>query len=284
MMYSVRMRASEDGRHVSGAETICEAHEVRDEAAAMFLRAADAGRVVVTVERLDDPPVEIPCLAICTPDPEDFGIAAPDNAAYGNAACYAAPPDNGSLAGESAENPSRACACKILRRIGVGRAAITRAWEIIDNVETPGGAALIDINDGGRLDDCAGGLRVTRFAYSKAARTAVDDALGALGLTHFRTREALALASKAAACPGIEAELCASDDPGYTTGYVASKRMGYMRIPGIKPAGSRSGGRVYFAGRGADAGEIIRYLTLSPVLISYTRPPGVPFIGFNVLE
>jgi len=257
-MYSVRMRASEGGIHVSGAETLCDAHEVQSEAEAMFRRAAARGAqavnltIAVTVERLDEAPVEMPCLRVCTLD-------VPDSVAH-----------NGNNTSEARVGPSRAAAEEILRLVGVGPAAIARAWRIIDNIETPGGAALIDMNDAQRLDDfAAGGLRVTRFAYTKAARAEVDKALRDAGLTHFRTREALALASKAAACTGIEAELCVSDDPAYTTGYVASGSAGYVRVPAIKAEGSRRGGRVYFVAGGADVCGIVLYLTRTPVLISY---------------
>ena len=49
-----------------------------------------------------------------------------------------------------------------------------------------------------------------------------------------RVKEALMLASKAASWPDVIAEVCISDDPDYTTGYIASKELGYLRIPNIK--------------------------------------------------
>jgi 6-carboxyhexanoate--CoA ligase len=272
--------------HAGGAETLCEAHEVDGEVLKMLGRdsARAAATVTVTVERLDGTPVEVPALTVYT-----LGRAGRSNSggrvdsgggedldAEAGGSCF----DLDSVSrschdwAENSTNPTfaraRAGAEGVLRQCGAGAAAIAHAWEIIDNLKIPGGAALIDIDDGRRLDVAsASGLRVTRFAFTKDARAEVDKALHAMGLTHFRTREALALASKAAACPGIEAELCVSDDPGYTTGYVASRRAGYVRIPGIKEAGSRSGGRVYFVSGGTDVGEIARYLTLAPVLISY---------------
>ena len=57
--------------------------------------------------------------------------------------------------------------------------------------------------------------------------------------------DALALATKNIHC-GVEAELCWSDDPDYTTGYVAGKTIGYVRIKPMKEEGVPIGGRVYF--------------------------------------
>jgi 6-carboxyhexanoate--CoA ligase len=45
------------------------------------------------------------------------------------------------------------------------------------------------------------------------------------------------------------AELCWSDDPDYTTGYVASKNLGYVRIKPLKEPNNPLGGRVYFVER-----------------------------------
>ena len=46
-------------------------------------------------------------------------------------------------------------------------------------------------------------------------------------------REALVLASKVQSAEGIVGELCWSDDPDYTVGYVACNGI-YHRIPNMK--------------------------------------------------
>lgn len=84
--------------------------------------------------------------------------------------------------------------------------------------------------------------------------------------------EALVLASKVLAHPLVIAELCISDDPDYTTGYVATKR-GYLRIPNVKPTGSDFGGRVYLVAdsvldEGNPLAELIDYLRNTPVIIT----------------
>ncbi|MFN3471616.1 MAG: 6-carboxyhexanoate--CoA ligase, partial [Aquificaceae bacterium] len=63
-----------------------------------------------------------------------------------------------------------------------------------------------------------------------------------------RLLDALALATKNIHC-GVIAELCWSDDPDYTTGYVAGKNIGYVRIKPMKEKGVPIGGRVYFVKR-----------------------------------
>jgi 6-carboxyhexanoate--CoA ligase len=65
----------------------------------------------------------------------------------------------------------------------------------------------------------------------------------------------------------VLAELCISDDPNYTTGYVASRRFGYVRIPCIKRKGSPCGGRVFFIQEEADVKKIVEYLERTPVVM-----------------
>ena len=87
------------------------------------------------------------------------------------------------------------------------------------------GASLWDRQDGTRWEpDPTRGVRTSRFDYSEAGARAIDDALAAQGLTHFRTREALAVATKTL-WAGVAAELCWSDEPDYTTGYVSTPRQ-----------------------------------------------------------
>lgn len=55
--------------------------------------------------------------------------------------------------------------------------------------------------------------------------------------------EAMAIASKVASA-GTICELCCSDDPKYTTGYISFQNT-YYRIPNMKEKGSDCGGRVF---------------------------------------
>jgi 6-carboxyhexanoate--CoA ligase len=132
------------------------------------------------------------------------------------------------------------------------------------------GAIIMDLQTGERLEsDQDRGVRASRFDWTEEASIAIDKKLSALGLTHFRTREALALATKVAYAPGVIAELCWSDEPDYTAGYVASQKSGYVRFPILKPLNDQHGGRVFFVKREElDIDALVRYLQTEPVLIT----------------
>jgi 6-carboxyhexanoate--CoA ligase len=68
------------------------------------------------------------------------------------------------------------------------------------------------------------------------------------------------------------AEVCISDDPDYTTGYVASEYLGYVRIPHIKKKRDRRGGRIFFLKENADILHVISYLEKTPILIEGIKP------------
>jgi len=80
--------------------------------------------------------------------------------------------------------------------------------------------------------------------------------------------DALAIATKVADRKESVAELCWSDDPAYTTGYVASRKSGYIRITNMKKKGNPAGGRVFFVNlQGLNLEEYIHYLEKQPVII-----------------
>jgi 6-carboxyhexanoate--CoA ligase len=66
-------------------------------------------------------------------------------------------------------------------------------------------------------------------------------------------------------------ELCISDDPNYTTGYVATRKHGYVRLPRIKKRGIPYGGRAFFI-TGGEIKELIRYLQKTPVMVNRIKP------------
>lgn len=107
------------------------------------------------------------------------------------------------------------------------------------------------------------GVRATYMdAYHPQARQGQPDS----GKNHFN--EALVLATKVAHHPNILAELCISDDPDYVTGYIASREIGYVRITTLKPLGSPDGGRIFlFRGNQAELADCIDYLQRQKVLV-----------------
>jgi len=132
------------------------------------------------------------------------------------------------------------------------------------------GAMLIDAETGKRFEpDRSRGVRVSPVRLERRSVERIDRELSALGLTHFRTKEALALATKVAYAPGIVAELCWSDEPDYTAGYVADRTKGYVRFPHLKQVGNGFGGRAFFVTHDdLDRNALMAYLQETPVLIT----------------
>ncbi|NIQ93878.1 MAG: hypothetical protein GWN87_06430 [Desulfuromonadales bacterium] len=81
-------------------------------------------------------------------------------------------------------------------------------------------------------------------------------------------REAMVLAAKVISTPGVLAELCWSDDPSYTAGYVASPEAGYQRLTHLKPFGERLGGRAFFVRPQSCLSQIVEDLERSFLLLN----------------
>lgn len=249
LLFSVRMRASrggpheEGGRHLSGAERLVPGDELERVSLELLHRGRVAGadHLRLTVDRVEPGAVRrTSCLDVTTVDCPDPGV-------------------------------SRRAASEVLRRAGVTDAAIAAGFAVLahgpnsDGRAAPG-AVLLDTHgkpvswDRGPAEPdrnaaAAQVVRASRFDYAPEGRSAVLAALENAGLGHFRTFEALALASKVI-WSGVTAELCWSDDPAYVAGYVATARDGYVRFPRFKPPGA-VGGRVFFLQPGSDAARIV---------------------------
>lgn len=133
--------------------------------------------------------------------------------------------------------------------------------DLLTHSEPMRGAIIWGLRQGRRLEaDHQRGVRVTYMDYSG------NDVQMASQKNHYR--EALALASKVLHHPNIKAEICISDDPGYVTGYVATKSVGYHRITCLKEMGSPRGGRVFvFDGEENELADCVAYLEKKKVLI-----------------
>jgi 6-carboxyhexanoate--CoA ligase len=225
-LWSVRMRASStvDGtsRHLSGAERLVQSSSLDLVIAQMLARAkAKNPRTInITVDAVDETQCcRVPCLPVRT------------------------------VLSSSQEERIR-FVTYLLKTVGIHcettRSAFDALFGGLNNDGLPlRGASLWDRHSGKRLEsDRERGVRTSRFDYSQEGSAALDRALGEASLTHFRTREAVAVATKTS-WAGVLAELCWSDEPDYTTGYVATKEHGYVRLPDFKPLGS-AGGRIFF--------------------------------------
>jgi len=157
---------------------------------------------------------------------------------------------------------------RILVKAGVSPAALDGAQKVVYAERTMRGASLICSRSGRRVEpDRERGIRASRLGIGRMAAGMLSRELEGGGIDSGTVREAVVLASKVASCKYVIAELCVSDDPDYTTGYVASRKFGYVRIPHIKKKGDRRGGRVFFIKDDADLKDIISYLEETPVLV-----------------
>ena len=158
---------------------------------------------------------------------------------------------------------------KMLSASGISADAINSAFTLVRRKDAMRGAALVMAPSGRRVDpDRRRGIRASRLGIGKTAERQLSAALKKQAIDTQTVREAIILASKVASCAGVVAELCISDDPDYTTGYVASKTLGYVRVPHIKKTGNRCGGRVFFLSDAACLSSVLSYLEKTPVIIA----------------
>ncbi len=229
-------------RHISGCEGLFGRAEIAAACESFVSRALThprgrANEIVVTVERVLGRPLRRPLLSVQT------------------------------IACETPEE-ARGIITRTMTSIGISRTAIRKAFAVLGAPEPMRGASLILECSGRRVEpDRVRGVRVSRIGIEHSTVELLDRMLARMGINTFTVREALTLASKVAAHHAVEAEICISDDPGYTTGYVASRSLGYRRIPHVKQRGDLRGGRVFFIREKADLGGLIAYLEMKPVLL-----------------
>lgn len=228
--------------HISGAEGLYDFADINKTTKEYLLRAmshprGEPDKIVITVEKIGQKPAAIPCLPFST-----VSCTSPDEAEK--------------IIG------------KLLSDTGISGKAIRNGIRAVTAGAAMQGAALMLNESGIRIEpNKKRGVRVSRLGMRKDAGRHLSRRLAKKGINTTTVKEALILASKVASCRGVVAELCVSDDPDYTTGYVASRELGYVRIPNIKEKGSVTGGRVFFIDEGADVERVIEYLERKPVLV-----------------
>jgi 6-carboxyhexanoate--CoA ligase len=252
-LWSIRMRASKSvgglrstvsGQkelHISGAEGLYKESEIQQVVKHYLERAlhhpkGKADNIVITVEYIKQAPKIIAALPVTT--------VICETTAQG-----------------------KTVISKILRTLGISEKALDTAFAVIKK-DAMRGATIIASGKGNRLEpDEERGARVSRVGIIGSVSKRISDSLSQHGINTDTVKEALILASKVIFHKDVIAELCVSDDPDYTTGYVASKKFGYLRIPHIKRQGSKAGGRAFFVREGSDIPPLIHYLETMPVLI-----------------
>jgi len=228
--------------HISGAEGLYEASDIQKVVKKYMERAMDhpkgkADKIVITVEEVKQPPIAIPALPVST---------------------------------VKCQSPAEAkkIIVTLLQSSGIAGKALDTAFTVMKKGFMRG-AAVITAEKGRRLDpDRKRGVRVSRLGIGGPAGRMLSLKLSRYGINTDTVKEALILASKVMSHRDVMAELCISDNPCYTTGYIASKKFGYVRIPHIKTGKSRRGGRVFFVKETTDSEVLISYLEKIPVIIS----------------
>lgn len=246
-LYSIRMHATREGHHLSGAEHLAPLETLEELAASLVRRAlshprGEADALRLTVEAVPDGEVQRGRLPDVTTVPvRDW-------------------------------RSGREGARKVLLAAGVSTVAADGAAASLASGAAPGGvsmrgAMLVDAGSGERLEnDPARGVRATRMDLSPAAEADLRRELLKRGLDNPHVREALVLAAKVVRAPDVVAELCWSDDPDYTAGYVCTPIHGYIRFPHLKPAGEERGGRAFFLRPGSDPARAVEFLEQAVVL------------------
>ena len=239
-LFSIRMRAAEGGahedggKHISGAEALVEERRLEKSVLDFLSKARMHTRG----------------------NPDFLQISVEKVPAHGVKKIKSLPVrryDGSSI------TEGRGRAVELLKGIGVSKIAIDNAFHHLLNGPTHRGAILVESHSGQRMDARGlKGIRVSRFGWDSDAGLTANE----------RILDAMAIASKVASSPSTVAELCWSDDPDYTAGYVSSGTYGYTRVSPLKEMGCETGGRVFFILPNTDVDEYIRYLEKCPVLIS----------------
>ena len=230
-LYGVKMRAAQDGSHLSGAERIVPSGRIAGTLSGLARRALMHERGVpdyinLKVEELGDV-MRLDALPVFTENVAD-----------------------------ETEGWNRAESI-------LSEAGFLRAREICDifaSSHSMRGAMLLDADTLERLEpDKERGVRATNMDGDPSPPPDRKN--------HFA--EALTLATKVQAAPGIVGEVCVSDDPGYVTGYVATK-SGYHRITVLKKLGDQHGGRIFlYRGPRSQVPETIKFLESRPVVVAH---------------
>lgn len=252
IMWSIRMRASKTDKnikdkeiHISGAEGLFEKKEILKMIKKYIERALKhpkgrSDKIVLTIEKIKERPKRISPLPVST-----------------------IPCDTPEMA--------QKIIYQRLSEIGVSKRAINNAFKILTSEKTMRGASLINVRTGKRLEpDKERGVRVSRLGIEKTLEKTLIKSFSKMKVPTTTVKEALILASKVASHPSVVAEICISDDPDYTTGYIASKELGYLRITNIKRYNERHGGRVFIIKENSDIKKIIQFLEKKPIIISIT--------------
>ena len=244
MVYSIRMRSAQGGpheqggHHISGAERLVSLENLTKVSQEFLERALhhSKGRPDFINLQIDEIPdtsiMKVPVLSIKTTEASSIPEA-------------------------------HTMASSLLRAAHISDQAITAAFHQLEqNTEAVSGAWLVQAETG---DIYPRTVRVSRMDAEREGD--IHQHLQSHHCSSMHSREALILASKVLASPYIVGELCWSDDPDYTIGYVSYGNT-YHRLSPMKEYGSPIGGRVFFIAPHTPVEELITYLTSTPTWVT----------------
>lgn len=245
------MRASKNdmelgiNKHISGAEKITKFESIDGVVKSLIDRAFNhdrgrADKINISIETLEDRDIiYIPCLDV-------FNI---------ESKCV---------------SESFSHALKLLEKIDIDRIKGFKILQMLDSVSNMRGAILLHAHLMKRLDlNIERGIRATGLDWREELLPKLRNKLTKHDMDNNHVIEALALASKVIHNPGVLGEICISDDPNYTTGYISIKGLGYFRIKNFKIKGSQSGVRIIlFDGTIKQSEDYIDFLEQSVTVIN----------------
>ena len=201
-LHSIKMRSSKDNKHISGAESIVDEDNLETAVSRLIKRAlthskGKAENINIKIEKLDEEKIFfLEPLKVTTVEVEN------------------------TIQGFK-------CVKYLINKLGIDDEKSNKILKIFKETSHMRGAILLDINTLERLEpDKDRGIRATYMDFENSNTDRLTKESGQN--THFI--EALALATKVINCPYIIGEICYSDDPNYTAGYISSKKYGYVRI------------------------------------------------------
>ncbi|WP_456419249.1 6-carboxyhexanoate--CoA ligase [Thermovibrio sp.] len=239
-LFSVKMRSSAAGEHISGAETIVPESEVEEAVLSFLNRARSHSRgspdfINIKVEEIKEEPLRAPLLPVFH------------------------------LEGTPSE------LLKLLFPLaGIPLELGLKTYKLLLSGPAPGGrvmrgAMVVEVPTGRRLEpDKERGIRASTLGITDSAQRELKEKAGKFYTENLK--DALILTSKINFFPGVLAELCVSDDPDYTTGYLSISGLGYFRLFNIKPPGHPKGGRAIFVKEGISVPDLISFLQKKPFL------------------
>ncbi|WP_457642499.1 6-carboxyhexanoate--CoA ligase [Persephonella sp.] len=240
-LYSIKIRASKEGKHLSGGERIVREKEIERVITQLYKKVSrkNPDEINLKVEKIKEKPVIVKkALKI-----KNLNFS------------------NYKDANEKALEILEKTTC-------IDRKKLEDLIKSIHSGASPDGenmrGAMIVNQNGERIElDRYRGIRTTTVDFMD--RKKVLKKLIEKNYTE-RTLDALALTTKNMMYPEMIAEYCISDEADYITGYVSTKDI-YYRITPLKQKGNPKGGRIYFVKNCTDLEDFYRFLQEKPVLI-----------------